>query len=113
MKAIKLTLLISLIALMSGAALAVQKGAGKAKAKPSAARPQAPPRALTADGVPLMTVDELILKLAKKAPVLIIDVRNPDSYETKIKGAVQIPHEQIEARLKEIPPVKEIVTYCS
>lgn len=114
MRVRKLTLLFSLMALLAfAAAAAAQKGAKQTKTKSAAAKPEAAPQERTASGVPLITVDQLILKLAKKAPVVIIDVRNPDSYETKIKGAIQIPHDQVEAHLKDIPRNKEIVTYCS
>jgi hypothetical protein len=60
-----------------------------------------------------VTVDELILMLSKKKPVTVIDVRNLDSYEQKIVGALQIPHDEIKSRLKEIPRNREIVTYCA
>jgi 3-mercaptopyruvate sulfurtransferase SseA len=95
----KLTMLVSLVALLALAAPAANR--------------QADSHGHAQDSVPRITVDELILKLAKKAPVLIIDVRNPDSYETKIKGAIQIQHDQIEAHLKQIPRNKEVVTYCA
>ena len=60
-----------------------------------------------------ISVDELILMLAKKKPVTIIDVRTLDSYDSKIKGALQIPVDETEARLKDIPRTAEIVTYCA
>jgi hypothetical protein len=65
------------------------------------------------DEVERITVDELILMLAKKKPVTIIDVRETDSYQEKIVGSLQIPHDQIKSRLKEIPRTREIVTYCA
>ena len=66
--------------------------------------------------VPRITVDELKEKLAKNAPVFIIDSRSQGSYdnsEMKIKGAVRISADDIEARLKEIPRDREIVVYCT
>jgi hypothetical protein len=66
--------------------------------------------------VPRITVDELKEKLAKKAPVFIIDSRSQGSYdnsEIKIKGAVRIPADEIESRLKDIPHDREIVVYCT
>ena len=63
--------------------------------------------------VELASVDELILMQAKKKPVTVIDVRNLDSYDMKIKGAIQIPLDEIESRLKEIPRNAEIITYCA
>ena len=60
-----------------------------------------------------ISVDELILLVAKKKPVTIIDVRLTDSYNTKIKGALEIPLDEIESNLKKIPRNTEIVTYCA
>lgn len=62
---------------------------------------------------PTISVDELILMMANKKPVVVIDVRHLDAYSEKIKGALQIPVDEIEARLKEIPRTKEIVLYCA
>jgi len=66
-----------------------------------------------ADTFPVMSVDELILMMAKKKPVTIIDVRHPDSYNEKITGALQIPYNEIESHLKDIPRNRPIVTYCA
>ncbi len=63
--------------------------------------------------LPRITVDELILMVAKKKPVVIIDVRVLDSYSEKILGAWQIPYDQIESHLKEIPRNRLVVTYCA
>lgn len=66
--------------------------------------------------VPRITVDELKEKFAKNAPVFIIDSRSQGSYDSsqnKIKGAVRIPMDEIESRLKEIPRDREIVVYCT
>jgi hypothetical protein len=65
------------------------------------------------DEVERISVDELILMFSKKRPVTIIDVRNLDSYEEKIVGALQIPHDEVKSRLKEVPRDREIVTYCA
>ena len=66
--------------------------------------------------IPRITVDELKEKFAKNAPVFIIDSRSQGSYDSsqnKIKGAVRIPMDEIESRLKEIPRDREIVVYCT
>jgi hypothetical protein len=66
--------------------------------------------------VPRITVEELKARLAKNAPVFVIDSRSQGSYdnsEMKIKGAVRIPMDEIEARLSEIPRNREIVVYCT
>jgi len=78
---------------------------------------QAPPAEHKTEGeIPRITVEELKAKLAKNAPVFIIDSRSPGSYdnsEIKIKGAVRIPMDEIESRLNEIPRDREIVVYCT
>jgi rhodanese-related sulfurtransferase len=62
---------------------------------------------------PTMSVDELILMMAKKKPVVVIDVRHPDAYTEKIIGALQIPYDQIESHLKDIPRNKPVIAYCA
>jgi hypothetical protein len=99
-----LLLLMFLICASSGVA---QKSSAKATAPP--AKPQ---KVVKPEEVGRVSVDELILMLANKKPVVIIDVRHGD-YTEKIKGALQIPHDDIEARIKEIPRNKEIITYCA
>ena len=88
---------------------------GLAQVKPArASQAEAPAKKeVTPEEVPRVSVDELILMMTKKKPVLILDVRAKGSYTEKIKGAVQIPLDEIEARMKEIPRNKEIITYCS
>lgn len=63
------------------------------------------------DDVGRITVDELKALLADGKPVTVIDVRN--DIDKKIKGAVNVPLDQTEARLAEIPRDREIVTYCA
>lgn len=82
------------------------------KRKAAATAKAMPTQEIKPEDVPRISVDELILLQAKKA-VFLIDVRVKDSYTEKILGAVQIPIDEIEARLKEIPRNKEIVTYCA
>jgi 3-mercaptopyruvate sulfurtransferase SseA len=97
------------------------KAASSTPAKPTDQPPeamQAPAAAehKTEAEVERITVEELKEKLAKKAPVFIIDSRSQGSYdgsEIKIKGAVRIPADEIDARLKEIPRDREIVVYCT
>jgi len=60
-----------------------------------------------------ISVDELILLMSKKSPLVVIDVRGKDSYDSKIKGALQIPVDEIEQHLKDIPKDKEVITYCA
>ncbi len=55
-------------------------------------------------------------KLARNTPadVLILDVRNQDEANAgMIKGAVLIPEEELQARIKELPKDKRIIAHCS
>lgn len=58
-----------------------------------------------------ISLDDLKALLASGKPVLILDVRN--EVGSKIKGAVHIPLDQVEARVGEIPRDREVVTYCA
>lgn len=63
-----------------------------------------------------ITVEELKASIEKNEPVIILDVRSEGSYESsdkKIKGAVRMLTDEIEARLKEIPRDRLVVTYCT
>jgi rhodanese-related sulfurtransferase len=51
-------------------------------------------------------------KSADKAP-FVLDVRAPEEYVTgHVPGAVNIPHDQIAARLAEVPKDRDVVLYC-
>ena len=117
-------LLAVMLALASVAAAQSTKSKSKSKSKKptaTAATASSSQAAQTAEHktegeVPRITVDELKEKLAKNAPVFVIDSRSQGSYdnsEMKIKGAVRIPMDEIETRLKEIPHDREIVVYCT
>ena len=62
-----------------------------------------------------ITVEELKQMLAKNQPVTIIDVRGSDydSSDSKIKGAIRVPHGDMVAHVKDIPRDRPVVTYCS
>ncbi len=65
------------------------------------------------DGIPRITAQELLTALRRRKAILV-DVRGLDAYkEGHIKGALSIPVDQVEARLKELPRGKLIATYCS
>lgn len=113
---IKWPVFISLFVLLVTAALttgSISAGQRSAEArKPKAATPVAA-KSETPGEIERISVDELIMMLAKNKPVTIIDVRKLDSYDTKIIGALEIPHDEIASRLKEVPRTREIVTYCA
>jgi rhodanese-related sulfurtransferase/predicted transcriptional regulator len=55
---------------------------------------------------------ELLERLAH-GDVIVLDVRPHDEYAAgHIKGARSIPYHELERRLAELPPDKEIVAYC-
>jgi adenylyltransferase/sulfurtransferase len=61
-----------------------------------------------------MDVESVAARLDAGEDIYLLDVRNPDELEEHgmIAGAVNIPIDQLEARLSEVPRDKEIVTYC-
>jgi len=68
-----------------------------------------------------MTPEELKLKVAKKQPVTIIDVRGGEAFaagERKIKGAIHVKLRRLRYRLsfaplKDVARDSEVVTYCA
>jgi rhodanese-related sulfurtransferase len=69
-------------------------------------QPQFPtdPRTGRAIGAKQITPEELRSKIDQKTKTLVIDVRDPEEFETEtIKGAINIPLAQLEPRLKDIP----------
>ena len=62
-----------------------------------------------------LTPDELEKALEKRESVFFLDVREPDEIQKlgTLKGYVNIPLAQLEARLKEIPKNKPIITACN
>ena len=56
------------------------------------------------------TADELKARLAKGETVLVIDVRSDEEVRSgSIPGAVQIPMDQLEARMKDVPKNVQLV----
>jgi rhodanese-related sulfurtransferase len=68
-----------------------------------------------ADGEVAPLSQDAFLALPKsgdKAP-FVLDVRAPEEYVTgHVPGAVNIPHDQIAARLAEVPKDRDVVLYC-
>lgn len=65
---------------------------------------------------PRITKEEVKRKLDMKEDFLLLDVRNPVDYGTsgiKIAGALRIPVDELEKRLGELDPKKEVVAYCT
>jgi rhodanese-related sulfurtransferase len=67
----------------------------------------------TMKSVRRITIEEAE-KLVKQGKGVYVDVRSKEQYDRgHIKGAVSMPHSQMIARLKDIPPGRTIITYCA
>lgn len=71
--------------------------------------------AALADGGPAPLSQEAYLALPRsgeQAP-FVLDVRTPEEFVTgHVPGAVNIPYDQVAARLAEVPKDKDVVLYC-
>ena len=60
-----------------------------------------------------MTAEELMARLSGGEPLVMVDVRPAEEYRAgHIAGAISIPLEDLEHRLRELPHDREIVAYC-
>jgi rhodanese-related sulfurtransferase/DNA-binding transcriptional ArsR family regulator len=63
-------------------------------------------------GVDAIGFDELEARL-KAGSVILVDVRPAEEYVAgHIPGAISIPHDELEGRLRELPRDQEVVAYC-
>jgi len=75
----------------------------------------------TSSQVNSITVEELKAKVSTNEPVVILDVRNSESYagsDSRIKGAIHVNVRKLKYRLgfpplKDVPKDRQVVTYCS
>ena len=68
------------------------------------------------DSVPRITKEELKTKMDKGQDIIVLDVRTESSYsgsKVKIKGSLRISPDEIEAKYKDLPQDREIITYCT
>lgn len=70
------------------------------------------------DGADLASVTRLTPQALQASlaagDAVVVDVRSADSFASgHIAGALHIPVDEIAARQGELPPDKQIVTYCS
>lgn len=81
--------------------------------EPTPAQPAATPAA-AATSVPLMSQDALLQHQQMHGDHLfVLDVRTPAEFaEGHVPGAVNITHDQLAARLGEVPKDKDVVLYC-
>lgn len=64
------------------------------------------------DGLEPVPAAEL-LERVRAGIVSVLDVRPPEEFAAgHLPGAVNVPLDQLEARLKELPPGEEVVAYC-
>jgi len=71
--------------------------------------------AALADGelAPLSQEAYLALPKSGEQAPFVLDVRGPEEFVTgHVPGAVNIPYDQVAARLAEVPKDKEVVLYC-
>jgi len=72
-----------------------------------------PPAPSPADNARRITAEEAY-KLYEKGQILVIDTRTEPPYkESRIKGAILIPVNEIADKADELPHDKTIVTYCT
>jgi rhodanese-related sulfurtransferase len=119
-----LTLLFALlIALPAGAQTSRRQPAKDGKSKQSSMAPMAEKAekssAKSSDEKPSddrITIHELKRKMDRKEEVVIIDTRAGHSYigsSVKIKGAIHLTLDELQARMGELPKHKEIIPYCT
>ena len=105
-----LAVLLGGVAMAANAAepAAATKAASVPAAVPAASAP-APQVAL-----PEMSQAALLEHQAKHADHLfVLDVRSPEEFrEGHVPGAVNVPYDQIAARIAEVPKDKDVVLYC-
>jgi sulfur-carrier protein adenylyltransferase/sulfurtransferase len=74
------------------------------------------PASTAAPSVPETTVEELKARIDAKAPIYLLDVREPHEYQiARIPGSTLIPLGQLGSRYGELPPAsegREIIVHC-
>jgi rhodanese-related sulfurtransferase len=87
---------------------------GHQKAIASALKPRSVQQQATQ--AEFITPQELKTILEKSEPVVIVDVRSSSFYaqsDRRIKGAIHSKARKVVHRLRNVPPDREIITYCS
>jgi rhodanese-related sulfurtransferase len=65
------------------------------------------------EGLEPINAEELLARLSAREPLVVVDVRPTEEYRAAhVTGAVSIPLEELEQRLRELPRDREIVAYC-
>lgn len=103
----KLSVILFVLAAVAGLSLLAQSS------KPANATPPAPVVRDEVAEVPRISQQEF-LKLFRDGAVTVVDVRDKTAYERgHIPGAIWMSQADLEARSKQLPSNKPIVTYCS
>ena len=89
-------------------------GCAATEPAPEAPTAEAPAEEEPAAPAPVEIVEAVAARLDAGEDLYLLDVRTPEELveHGMIAGAVNIPIDQLEARLSEVPKDKEIVTYC-
>ena len=65
------------------------------------------------EGLEAISGNELLARLRAGEPLVVVDVRPVEEYQAAhVAGAVSIPLEELNQRLRELPRNREIVAYC-
>ena len=81
--------------------------------RPSGQSSQSPAPSPSADNARRISAEEAH-KLWEKGEAIIVDTRTEPAYkESRIKGAILIPVNEVSAKADELPRNKMIVTYCT
>jgi hypothetical protein len=77
-------------------------------------RSVAPGSPSVASEVPRITPEELKDLLYSARYVVVIDTRAPDDYEAAhVRGAINVPYDQVEFVAPQLPRTAKIVLYCA
>jgi adenylyltransferase/sulfurtransferase len=69
--------------------------------------------AVSASGIPTISVAELKQKIDQRSEAMLLDVREPFEYEiARIEGATLVPLAQLNGRLEELPRDRDIIAIC-
>jgi rhodanese-related sulfurtransferase/biotin operon repressor len=65
------------------------------------------------EGLEPVSGEELLARLEAGEPLVVVDVRPVEEYRAAhLPGAVSIPLDELERRLRELPQERQIVAYC-
>ena len=111
------------VTVVAACALATGIASAQMKPKPAQAPPSSPVRVTgpgATQGAPVKlekvtrVTPQDALRRQKNGSAVIVDVRSNTQFALgHIKGAYNLPSSQLMSRLRELPPGKQIITYCA